>query len=99
MDEQTAKRATSKRPADDQQTTTKQECNNLIIKKCNIPYQEIIDSFNFKLNKLPSVRQVTDKRKKAIKQIWDMNNDYANLNFYENFYKRITRKYESSISY
>lgn len=90
-DQQNDQQATIKRPADDQQTTTKQECNNLIIKKCNIPYQEIIDSFNFKLNKLPSVRQVTDKRKKAIKQIWDMNNDYANLNFYENFFDYVSK--------
>lgn len=85
-DQQNDQQMTIKRPADDHQTTTKQECNNLSIKECNIPYQQIVDAFNFKLTRLPNVIQLTEKRKSSIKQIWNMNQNYKNLEFFENFF-------------
>lgn len=82
---------TNKEPTDNQQITTKQELNNLNIKKDLIPYVEIVDQFNEKIKRLPSVKQITDKRKSAIKSIWLLNSNYQNLDFYKTFFDQINK--------
>lgn len=57
----------------------------------NIPYGEIVDQFNEILKRLPSIRQLTDKRKKAIKSIWSLHNDYQNIEFYKIFFDQVNR--------
>ena len=82
---------TSIQPSDNQQSTTNKESNNINIKKDNIPYGEIVDQFNEKLKRLPSIRQLTDKRKKAIKSIWSLSNEYQNLEFYKIFFDQVNK--------
>lgn len=82
---------TSNQPSNNQQSTTNKESNNINIKKDNIPYSEIVDKFNEKLKRLPSIRQLTDKRKKAIKSIWCLHKDYQNIDFYEIFFTQVNK--------
>lgn len=55
----------------------------------NIPYQQIVDIFNKTVKKLPQVKMLTDKRKSAIKSIWNLGDDYKTLYFYEQFFQKI----------
>jgi hypothetical protein len=66
----------------------KKEKNN-IYNKNQIPYQAIVDLFNKTLSELPSIKVVTDKRKKHLKARWYFSNKTSNLKWWNEFFEYI----------
>jgi biotin operon repressor len=98
--QQNDQQVTNNRPADDQQTTTKQELNNLNIKEvnasvsnkvANCPYDQIIINFNNALSMLPAVKQLTDKRKKAILARWKEDEKRQSLEWWDSFFGYVAK--------
>jgi hypothetical protein len=73
----TDSQASSKRQANDTQTTTPKNVNNVKKRKYerdDVPYREIVDSYNELISdphNTPYAKDVTDKRIKAINGRWD----------------------------
>lgn len=74
------------------QAVHKQECKNeKKVRKDPIPYLEIKKLWNDKCPNLPSVVSLSDKRKAAIKKLWDTKDDdgsfiYRDLDFYNSWF-------------
>lgn len=79
-------------PDSNHPTTTnkkeKKEKNNIYTKN-QIPYRAIVDLFNKVLPELPSVKVVTDKRKKHLKGCWYFSNKTSNLKWWNEFFEHI----------
>jgi hypothetical protein len=55
----------------------------------NAPYSEIIKIFHEELPSLQSVKEITDKRKRAIKKLWDK--DLPDLENWRNYFKHVSK--------
>jgi hypothetical protein len=79
-------------PDNNHPTTTnkkeKKEKNNIITKN-QIPYQAIVDIFNETLPELPSVKIVTDTRKKYIRARWHSSDKTKALEWWKKFFEYI----------
>lgn len=58
------------------------------VKESKIPYQELINLFNTTAISLPHVQELTNKRKREIKNIWSKP-DRQNSDFWKNLFKKI----------
>jgi hypothetical protein len=99
-DTQNDKETTNNRHSNDKETTTKQELNNLNTeevntsvsnKVANCPYEQIISNFNAALPMLPAVKQLTDKRKKAILARWKEDSKRHSLEWWESFFAYVSK--------
>jgi hypothetical protein len=76
-------------PDNNHPTTTnkkeKKEKNN-IYSQNEVPYQAIVDLFNGTLPELPSVKLVTDTRKKHLKARWHSSDKTPNLGWWKEFF-------------
>jgi hypothetical protein len=88
-----AERRTKRQDSDDQETTNKKEKKekNNIYSQNQVPYQAIVDSFNRTLPELPSVKVVTDIRKKHLKARWNFSNKTPNLEWWNEFFRYIRK--------
>jgi hypothetical protein len=81
-------------PDNNHPTTTnkkeKKEKNN-IYRQNKVPYQAIVDLFNEILPELPSVKVVTDIRKKHLKARWNFSNKTPNLEWWNEFFRHIRK--------
>ena len=68
----------------------KKEKNN-IYRQNQVPYQAIVDLFNEILPELPSVKLVTDKRKKHLNARWHSSDKTSILTWWERFFKYIRK--------
>jgi len=84
----------STQPSDNHPTTTnkkeKKEKNNIYSQK-QVPYQAIVDLFNEMLPELPSVKAITDTRKKHLKARWHNSDKTSTLNWWKEFFKYIQK--------
>jgi uncharacterized protein YdaU (DUF1376 family) len=70
-----------------QEPITNNHINTLVSNKvANCPYEQIILNFNTALPMLPAVRQLTDKRKKAILARWKEDSKRQSLEWWESFF-------------
>jgi hypothetical protein len=70
-DQQLDIQATSKRPANDQQTTTNKNIRTKEYKNDKKDIQCVLDFYNSHRREMPGVREVTDKRKRSISKLLD----------------------------
>jgi hypothetical protein len=62
---------------------------NVAVQK--IPYTEIISIFHFCLPSFPSVRILSDERKRKIQSIWNMDVKHQNTDFWRAYFKHVSR--------
>jgi hypothetical protein len=62
---------------------------NVAVQK--IPYNEIISIFHFCLPSFPSVRILSDERKRKIQSIWNMDVKHQNTDFWRAYFKHVSR--------
>jgi uncharacterized protein YdaU (DUF1376 family) len=60
-------------------------------KVSSCPYQEIVDLFNSTLSCLPAVRQITEKRKKAMNVRWKESEKRQSLEWWQRFFEHINQ--------
>jgi len=79
---------TNQQDNNDPITTNKKEKKekNNIYSQNQVPYQAIVDLFNKILPELPSVKVVTDKRKKHLKARWNFSNKTPSLEWWREFF-------------
>jgi hypothetical protein len=72
-------------------TTNKKEKNekNNIYSQNQVPYQAIVDLFNKSLPELPTVKIITDKRKKHLKARWNTSHKTSNIFWWADLFSRI----------
>jgi uncharacterized protein YdaU (DUF1376 family) len=75
-----------------QEPITNNHINTLVSNKvANCPYEQIILNFNTALPMLPAVRQLTDKRKKAILARWKEDSKRQSLEWWESFFGYVSK--------
>jgi hypothetical protein len=76
----------------DTDTDTDTDINtNVSNKVANCPYEQIISNFNAALPMLPAVKQLTDKRKKAILARWKEDSKRHSLEWWESFFAYVSK--------
>ena len=80
-----AERRTRRQGSDEQETTNKKEKNNIYSQK-QVPYQVIVDLFNEMLPELPSVKVITDTRKKHLKARWHSSDKTQTPDWWKEFF-------------
>ncbi len=83
-----AKRRTKRQDSDEQETTNKKEKKekNNIYSQNQVPYRAIVDLFNKILPELPSVKLVTETRKKHLKARWHSSKKTPSLSGWEELF-------------
>lgn len=79
-------------PSDNHQTTTnKNDKNdkNILSSESRCPYPAIVDLFNQTLAELPTVRLVTEERKKAMKARWLTSDVTQDIDWWKEFFNHI----------
>lgn len=86
-----AGRRTKRQDSDEQETTNKKEKKekNNIYSQNGVPYQAIVDLFNKSLPELPTVKIITDKRKKHLKARWNTSHKTSNIFWWDDLFGRI----------
>lgn len=88
--EQATSQTSRKQPTDNQQITTNNNVNNVNNKKtCQIPYQLIVDMYHDKANELQRVIIITNKRKSAIKKLFNYHPEHKKIEWWSDYFSKI----------
>ena len=98
IEDDSAKQTTSKRPANDQQTTTKQAFKHLSIEegkaiaigKPNCPHEEIINLYHELLPASPRIKDWTPARAASLKARWNEETDRQTLDYWRRLFDYIS---------
>lgn len=83
---------TGEQLTNNQEPITNNHINTLVSNKvANCPYDQIVSNFNNALSMLPSVKQITDKRKKAILARWKEDEKRQSLEWWESFFGYVAK--------
>ena len=73
-----------------QTATNKNEKNEKNEKKTKIPYQLIVDAYHSELNGMAKVVILSDKRKAAIKKLFNYHNHHQNIGWWVDYFRLVS---------